>query len=152
MIDERQTSSVRRKYNRNARWFDQMDRMIQDSWRRRITQQATGRVLEIGVGTGKNLEFFDPVVTTSLVGIDLSSQMLSRARAKYCAVPLTLEEMDAQRMSFPDASFDTVIATCVFCTVPDPYSVCRRPAGSASQAGGCCYWSTSGSITQLLAR
>jgi ubiquinone/menaquinone biosynthesis C-methylase UbiE len=120
MINERETDSVRRKYNRNARWFDAMDRMVRDDWRRRVISQAYGRVLEVGVGTGKNLAFYDPLRTSELVGIDLSPGMLQRARLKSCRVPLTLLEMDAQRMSFPDHSFDTVLATCVFCTVPDP--------------------------------
>ncbi|HYG58070.1 MAG TPA: class I SAM-dependent methyltransferase, partial [Symbiobacteriaceae bacterium] len=78
------------------------------------------RVLEIGVGTGKNLHLYDPAVTAELVGIDFSPAMLAKAEGKPCRVPHTLLEMDAQHMAFPDASFDTVLATCVFCTVPDP--------------------------------
>ncbi len=120
MDSERQTASVRRKYNRNARFFDAMDRMMRESWRTLVTGQATGRVLELGVGTGANLPAYDPAVTTELTGVDLSPGMLARARNKPCRVPLTLLEMDAQRLAFPDASFDSVLATCVFCTVPDP--------------------------------
>ena len=119
-VDVKRTEFVRRRYNRNALFYDSMDRMVQDDWRRRLISQAVGRVLEIGVGTGKNLAFYDPSVTRELVGIDLSPGMLARAREKTAAVPVTLVEMDAQRMSFPDASFDTVLTTCVFCTVPDP--------------------------------
>lgn len=126
MIDERATEAVRRKYNRNARWYDAMERMVRDEWRRRVITQAVGRTLEIGIGTGKNLPFYDPAVTDELVGIDISPGMLERARSKPCRVPLTLLEMDAQRMSFPDHSFDTVLATCVFCTVPDPVAGLRE--------------------------
>lgn len=120
MIDQKETASVRRKYNRNARWFDAMDRMVKDDWRSKMMQQARGSVLEVGIGTGKNLHLYDPAVTAELTGIDFSPAMLERARAKPCRVPLTLLEMDAQRMTFPDACFDTVVATCVFCTVPAP--------------------------------
>lgn len=120
MVDEHRTASIRRKYNRNALLYDAMDRMIRDIWRERVIGQARGRVLEIGVGTGKNLPYYDPAVTTELVGIDFSPGMLSRARHKECRVPATLLEMDAQRMELPDAAFDTVLSTCVFCTVPDP--------------------------------
>jgi ubiquinone/menaquinone biosynthesis C-methylase UbiE len=120
MIDEKRTESVRRKYNRNALVYDSMDRMIRDDWRRKVIGQARGRVLEIGVGTGMNLSFYDPAVTEHLTGIDFSPGMLARARQKSCPVPCDLLEMDAQRMTLPDASFDTVLATCVFCTVPDP--------------------------------
>lgn len=122
----RETDNVRRKYDRNARWFDAMDRMVQDDWRRRLIGQAVGRTLEIGIGTGKNLAFYDPAVTTELVGIDLSPGMLERARSKACRVPVTLREMDAQQMEFPDGCFDTVLATCVFCTVPDPIAGLRE--------------------------
>jgi ubiquinone/menaquinone biosynthesis C-methylase UbiE len=120
VVDERQTAAVRTKYNRNARWFDSMDRMVKEDWRRRVTSFAADRVLEIGVGTGQNLPFYDPATTAELIGVDLSPEMLRRAQSKPCRVPNQLLEMDAQRLAFPDASFDTVVATCVFCTVPDP--------------------------------
>lgn len=120
MIDAERTDFVRRRYNRNAVLYDSMDRMVKEGWRQLVIGQASGRVLEIGVGTGKNLPLYDPAVTQELTGIDLSPAMLARARQKRCAVPLTLLEMDAQHLAFPDASFDTVLTTCVFCTVPDP--------------------------------
>lgn len=119
-VNARTTESVRRKYNRNALLYDHMDRMIHDEWRRRVVGQARGRVLEIGVGTGQNLPFYDPSVTAELTAIDFSPGMLRRARRKPCRVPLTLLEMDAQDLTFADATFDTVLATCVFCTVPGP--------------------------------
>lgn len=123
---DRETESVKRKYNRNASWFDFMDRMAKDPVRARLIGQARGRVLEIGVGTGANLHMYDPAVTTELVGVDFSPGMLAKARSKPCPVPLTLLEMDAQRLEFADASFDTVLATCVFCTVPDPVQGLRE--------------------------
>ncbi|MGE5589512.1 MAG: class I SAM-dependent methyltransferase [Bacillota bacterium] len=119
-VNPRVTESVRRKYNRNALFYDSMDRMIRDEWRQRVIRQARGKALEIGVGTGQNLPFYDPAVTTELTGVDFSPGMLQRARRKPCRVPVTLLEMDAQHLAFADATFDTVLATCVFCTVPDP--------------------------------
>ncbi len=119
-MDVRQTDSVRRKYNRNALIYDAMDRMIRDAWRAKVIAQAVGRVLEVGVGTGNNLPFYDPAVTREMVGIDFSPGMLAHAHRKPCRVPHELLEMDAQELAFPDDSFDTVLATCVFCTVPDP--------------------------------
>ncbi len=117
---------MRRRYDRNARFFDRMDRMVQDSWREQAVADARGKVLEVGVGTGKNLPFYRPEVTSEVVGIDLSSGMLARSRDKVCKVPLTLLEMDAERMDFADHTFDTVVATCVFCTVPDPVQGLRE--------------------------
>lgn len=94
--------------------------MIRDAWRAKVIAQAVGRVLEVGVGTGNNLPFYDPAVTREMVGIDFSPGMLAHAHRKPCRVPHELLEMDAQELAFPDDSFDTVLATCVFCTVPDP--------------------------------
>lgn len=135
MPDPRTTASVIRKYNRNAIFFDAMDRMLKEEWRQAILRQAFGRALEVGVGTGQNLPLYDPGITAELVAIDFSPGMLARAREKPCRIPVTLLEMDAQLMAFPDASFDTVLATCVFCTVPDPVQGLRevrrvcRPGG-----------------------
>ncbi len=77
------------------------------------------RILEVGVGTGKNLPYYPKDV--QVTAIDLSPAMLQRAKAKAAqggyAVDLNL--MDAQRLDLPDASFDTVVSTFVFCSVPD---------------------------------
>lgn len=121
-----QTEIIRRRYDRTARVYDWMDKMIPESTRKKAIAQARGRVLEVGVGTGKNLHYYKEgcVVT----GIDFSPRMLSKARerAKQARVSVTLLEMDAQDMTFPDESFDTVLATCVFCSVPDPVQGLRE--------------------------
>lgn len=116
----RQTDSIRRRYNRTALFFDWMDNMIPVKLRRKAVEQVAGKVLEVGVGTGANLEFYLP--GCQVTGIDFSSGMLQKAKKKLtkAKVPITLLEMDAQAMTFPDDSFDTVLATCVFCSVPDP--------------------------------
>lgn len=97
-----------------------MDRMIPDDLRRLVVGEARGKVLEVGVGTGKNLPLYPP--GCDVTGIDFSPAMLARAkkRAAKLGVDVMLLEMDAERLSFPDDSFDTVLATCVFCSVPDP--------------------------------
>jgi ubiquinone/menaquinone biosynthesis C-methylase UbiE len=97
-----------------------MDKMIPAKLRRKAVEQATGKVLEVGVGTGANLEYYLP--GCQVTGIDFSPGMLQKAKKKLpmAQVPVTLLEMDAQQMSFCDNTFDTVIATCVFCSVPDP--------------------------------
>ncbi|HWR43456.1 class I SAM-dependent methyltransferase [Sporomusa sp.] len=119
-IPESQTDTIRRRYNRTALFYDWMDKMIPIKLRRKAVEQATGKVLEVGVGTGANLEFYLP--GCQVTGIDFSPGMLQKAKQKLtkAKIPVTLLEMDAQDMTFPDNSFDTVIATCVFCSVPDP--------------------------------
>tara|TARA_R110002110_G_scaffold42375_3_gene133150 strand:- start:391 stop:942 length:552 start_codon:yes stop_codon:yes gene_type:complete len=91
-----------------------------DQWRKELVQQATGKTLEVGVGTGKNLQYYAKDV--DLTAIDFSKNMLDKARAKYNddLLKLNFLEMDVQNMDFDDNSFDTVVTSCVFCSVPDP--------------------------------
>ena len=91
--------------------------------------------LEVGVGTGKNFPYYPSGV--QVVGIDLSPGMLARARRKASELDqhVDLHEMDVQSLKFQDHSFDTVFATFVFCSVPDPVAGLRelrrvcRPSG-----------------------
>jgi ubiquinone/menaquinone biosynthesis C-methylase UbiE len=117
---DKETLLTRKRYNRTSKFYDWMDRMIKPEVRGRILSQATGNVLEVGVGTGINLEYYP--MTCKVVGIDLSPGMLERARKRTQSLnfPVKLMEMDAQNLEFPDDTFDTVVATCVFCSVPDP--------------------------------
>lgn len=130
---DKETLLTRKRYNRTAQFYDIMDRMIKPDLRKKILSEAKGKVLEVGVGTGKNLEYYSP--DCEVVGIDLSPGMLEKARVKAqrLQVNISLQEMDAQELQFPDHSFDTVVATCVFCSVPDPIKglkeikrVCKR--------------------------
>jgi ubiquinone/menaquinone biosynthesis C-methylase UbiE len=78
------------------------------------------RVQEVGVGTGKNMLYYPPDM--AVTGIDLTPRMLERAhrQAQKNSIPVQLLLMDAQALAFSSATFDTVLATCVFCSVPDP--------------------------------
>jgi ubiquinone/menaquinone biosynthesis C-methylase UbiE len=114
---------AKRRYNRNAWFFDFQDslfgKMMSDK-KHLIIKQASGKVLEVGVGTGASLVHYPKGV--ELVGIDISPNMLERARAKagHFKGKLTLRVADVQNLDFPDNSFDTVITSCVFCSVTDP--------------------------------
>lgn len=100
-----------------------MDRMIKNEWRKNLLSEVKGEVLEVGVGTGANLPFH-PEYIHSLLGIDFSKGMLKYARdralQKKYNFPIELAEGDIQELSFPDDSFDSIVSTCVFCSVPDP--------------------------------
>ncbi len=116
------SETIKQRFNRTSGFYDYMDRMIDDKKRTQALSLVKGNVLEVGVGTGKNLSFYPP--GTNLTGIDFSLGMLNKARAKVekldLPINVSLLEMDAQNMSFEDNTFDTVVATCVFCSVPDP--------------------------------
>src|SRR5699024_4227325 len=79
-----------------------------------------GEILEVGIGTGSNLPYYPDHI--QLTGIDFSKGMLSHARkqARQISFPLKLLEMDAQEMFFENNTFDFIVATCVYCSVPDP--------------------------------
>lgn len=76
------------------------------------------RILEIGVGTGKNLKYYGPDSWT--VAIDISEGMLWKAKPLAEARGISLVQMDARQLGFKSNVFDTVFATFVFCSVPDP--------------------------------
>jgi len=115
---------IKNRYNRVARYYDWMERPMETAkfskWRRELTSQVTGNTLEIGVGTGKNIPYYPEEV--KLTAIDFSKNMLKKAKSKYQDVNpnISFKEMDAQNMIFDDNTFDTVVTSCVFCSVPDP--------------------------------
>ena len=115
------TETIKKRYNRISKVYNSMDRMIKEEWRRDLLATIKGgKVLEVGIGTGKNLPYYPN--TISLTGIDFSPGMLrfAREKAKEVDFPLELIEMDAQSLQFPDNTFDYVVTTCVYCSVPDP--------------------------------
>ena len=88
-------------------------------WREELLKSASGKTLEVGIGTGKNIPHYP--VNVDLTGIDFSEKMISKAKKKATVdKKVKLIIMDAQSMKFEDNSFDTVVTSCVFCSVPDP--------------------------------
>lgn len=85
-------------------------------------ERIGGRILEVGVGTGISLP--DYARTSRIVGVDLSEPMLRKAQERVVEFGLSnveaLAVMDAERLAFPDDSFDVVVAQYVVTTVPDP--------------------------------
>jgi ubiquinone/menaquinone biosynthesis C-methylase UbiE len=103
--------------------------------RREVVAEAKGLVLEVGAGTGLNLPHYRRA--KQVVATDPDPEMLRRAepRARKATVPVCLVVADGQALPFPDAVFDTVVATCVLCSIPDPDAAFRemrrvlRPSG-----------------------
>jgi phosphatidylethanolamine/phosphatidyl-N-methylethanolamine N-methyltransferase len=102
-----------------------------------VLNRTEGRLLEVGVGTGLSLPAYKR--SLEIVGIDLSPEMLEKARERVAEEALTnvtgLHEMDAGDLKFANDSFDTVVAMYVMTVVPDPEKVMRelsrvcRPGG-----------------------
>lgn len=122
--DEAATSVTRARYQRLSRWYDRLEAMSEARfipWRLRLWSQVQGpKVLEVGVGTGKNIPYYPTGV--HVTAIDLTPGMLERAqkRAANLDMDIDLKLGDIQSLDYPDASFDTAVATFVFCSVPDP--------------------------------
>lgn len=90
--------------------------------RRQVIPQAAGRVLEIGIGTGLNLRFYDRAKVQSLVGIDPAQQMhrLARRRSQRAGLTVDLRQLTAERLPLDSGSFDCVVCTYTLCSVADP--------------------------------
>src|SRR5207245_1907393 len=93
--------------------------------RRRLLADARGRILEIGAGTGLNLAHYRPENVSSVVALEPDGAMRRRLldRVGQAPVPCEIHEQSVEDAVFPDGSFDTVVATLVFCTVADPDGV-----------------------------
>jgi ubiquinone/menaquinone biosynthesis C-methylase UbiE len=87
-----------------------------------LLPRARGKVLEIGIGTGRNLAFYDPAKLTSLQGLDPAQQMSGKAQKRARTAGLTVEliTLSAEQIPAPDATYDTVVCTFTLCTIPDP--------------------------------
>jgi phosphatidylethanolamine/phosphatidyl-N-methylethanolamine N-methyltransferase len=124
-VTEDETTKTRSRYDRIAPLYDLMEASAErgsfGQWREKLWSQVNGeRILEAGVGTGKNIPYYP--AEAQVTAVDLSEEMLARARrrAQELGIDVDLHVMDAQKLVFPDATFDAAVATFVFCSVPDP--------------------------------
>lgn len=121
--DDRRRARWRAAWNKQAKGYDRQigfwDRNLFKDSREWVCGQATGDVLEVAIGTGLNLEHYP--ADARLTGIELSPAMLDIARKRAIDLPreVDLREGDAHQLDFPDASFDTVVATFSMCAIPD---------------------------------
>jgi ubiquinone/menaquinone biosynthesis C-methylase UbiE len=108
-----------------ARGYDRFTKAAEDAGlrekRRALLARAQGRTLEIGAGTGINLELY-PESVTELVLTEPDPHMRRQLESKLAALGRSAEVVEAggEVLPFPDASIDTAVATLVFCTIPDP--------------------------------
>jgi ubiquinone/menaquinone biosynthesis C-methylase UbiE len=134
-----ETERVRRIWERFAPRYDDKvrlpERFLFEGGREWVCSRATGDVLEVSIGTGRNLPLYPPGVR--LTGIDLSAGMIERARRRSAELGIAVELRvgDAQALELPDSSFDTVVCTLALCSIPDPRAAVRemkrvlRPGG-----------------------
>jgi ubiquinone/menaquinone biosynthesis C-methylase UbiE len=115
------------RYQRIAPFYDLLDLPFEygryQHLRPLLFQGLTGRIIDAGVGTGRNIPFYPQ--GTHVTGIDLSPAMLARAarRAAQLGRPVELHRMDVTRLQMPDHSFDAAVASFLFCVLPDELQV-----------------------------
>lgn len=125
----RATAATKTRYGRIAPIYDFIEILPElrySSWRKRFWEIVRGelsrgsRLLEVGVGTGKNMPYWPQGIR--FTAIDLTPGMVARARQRAAKLGVEAEimERDAQSLQFLDDSFDAAAATFVFCSVPDP--------------------------------
>jgi len=129
------------RYQRIAPFYDLLDLPFEYGRYRRIRallfEGLEGRLLDAGVGTGRNFPFYPS--SASVVGIDLSPAMLARAthRAHLSPALIELKQMDVTRLDFSDAAFDAAVATFLFCVLPDELQLpALRELGRVVKPGG----------------
>ena len=96
--------------------------------RQLIVPLAQGRVLEVGIGTGLNMRYYDKNRVTKIVGLDPALELhpLARERIAQAGLEVELLGLSAESIPLPDASFDTVLMTYTLCTIPDPLAALKE--------------------------
>jgi phosphatidylethanolamine/phosphatidyl-N-methylethanolamine N-methyltransferase len=132
--------AVLASYRRWAPIYDETFGAFTRIGRRRVVEHINrghGSVLEVGVGTGLSLGKY--AAHLEITGVDVSAEMLAKARAKVAKHRLThiveLREMDARELDFPDGSFDTVVAMFLVSVVPEPEKVVSEMARVCKPGG-----------------
>lgn len=140
LTDDKATELAKKRYNRIAPIYNLVGGLLERSgsnrWRQLQWSKVKGsNILEVGVGTGKNFPYYP--ADAEITAVDFSEKMLKRARDKAAGQKLKvrLQYGDVQSLEFEDNSFDSVVASFVFCSVPDPVRGLTE-VGRVCKAGG----------------
>jgi len=127
---KKETKAVKEKYDRSSFLYDiteyPIEKFLFSKWRKKYIPKLKGNILEIGVGTGKNFPYYN-YKHAKVTGIDISKGMLRTAkqRAKNNK-NIKLMVMDAQNLKFKNNTFDTIVTTCILCSIPDPVKALKE--------------------------
>ena len=129
--EDKATALTRARYQRISPIYDRVEWLMERRfrpWRQKLWKFVCGpRVLEVGVGTGKNMEFWP--LNCRVTAVDLTPGMLGIARRRANSLNRQGDDLilaDVQHLELPSAIFNTVVATFVFCSVPEPIQGLRE--------------------------
>jgi len=123
-VGETPAARQKRVWDKSAPSYDKQIAFFEKTWfgggREWLGQRAHSRILEVAIGTGRNLPHYP--AGAAVTGIELSPAMLAIARQRAAGLgrDADLQEGDAERLPFADASFDTVVCALSLCTIPNP--------------------------------
>ncbi|MBR9680460.1 MAG: class I SAM-dependent methyltransferase [Candidatus Altiarchaeota archaeon] len=129
-MNEKATQRVQKRYDRIAKFYDGFESLVEKrffgKFRANTFNKLEGKILEVGVGTGKNLRYYNK--RAKVTGIDISQNMLKRAvqKNKDLGLNAKLYQMDAQKMKFKSNTFDYVVSSFVFCSIPEPIQALKE--------------------------
>lgn len=123
MSGDKKTEKIKHRYNRISNLYDLVEKPMENMFskhRKELLRSAYGNVLEVGSGTGKNFQYYPDNV--EVTPIDFSPKMVKIASSKAAELKnvKSVLEMDVECLFFEDNTFDTVVTSCVFCSVPHP--------------------------------
>ena len=130
---------ISEKYDRVAGWYDWIEGILNilglGKLRRQLLGRASGNVLEVAVGTGKNLAYYPP--ECRIIALDLSIEMIKVARKRAATLPFRAFFLvaDAEALPFPARRFDTIVSSLSMCTFPSPTAALREMARVARDSG-----------------
>jgi ubiquinone/menaquinone biosynthesis C-methylase UbiE len=133
------SQEISKKYDRFAGWYDWVEGIPEvlgvNRLRRGMVRHASGEVLEVAIGTGKNLPFYQS--GCRIIGVDVSAEMLAvaRRRASRLRLDVSLLLANAEGLPFSNETFDTVVSSLSTCTFPDPIMALKEMARVCRQTG-----------------
>lgn len=117
-----------KKYDNQVMMYERQRRnKVLADWRNKLIKQASGKVLEVGIGVGANFPYYDRE-QVEVTGVDFSPNMIKSAKeaASFYQVKSKFIEADVEDLIFEDNSFDSIVSTLTLCSYPNPIAILNK--------------------------